>query len=425
MSQWTTGDRRYRTISCRAVPVLLLSLSAGCFSGHATYPEGWAAPATAPPTSATAARQEASHDCPNLAGRYVNAGQLAPDTPRELCESATTSKFRMIGDWFCESSLSMNIAGLGASNSWLELRQPDGDTLVAVSGDPAVPTRELHRSKGDFECTQEGLTRVLRAPMTSFGYEEGDENTATKAYNVFAAVELAFIATGGAQTLKRTFSRLSDGSLVMRVVRSTHGLMVGLPLNYDYSTYVSWAQDASAAATPEGATPAPSTLVARLRPFKAHAFASVWLVSVDGKEISTDELLGRLTMDHGPAEFWDVPQVAEPGPHWLEFYRWGGPRVRYGSVVDLQAGHTYTLAQSPPECDAGSKEPGSAPSHSLSWRDLVIEDTMPGSPAVRTRVRAMCGFAVNRCQQDTECGGEKCMRHPGNDWGFCGTSAPY
>jgi hypothetical protein len=102
----------------------------------------------APP--ATTEQPTAQHACPNLSGRYLDNGALAPNTPPDLCRGAVSDTYRYIGDWLCETSLGMNIAGLSVSGSWLELRQPDADTLVIISGDPAVYPRELHRSKGDF-----------------------------------------------------------------------------------------------------------------------------------------------------------------------------------------------------------------------------------------------------------------------------------
>lgn len=136
------------------------------------------------------------------------------------------------------------------------MRQPDRDTLVVVFSDATTGPVELRRSNGDFDCTAKGLARTLRAPTTNCGYDEGKENTATRAYNVFYGVTNVFLATGGVQTLRRTFARSADGSLVMHVERGTRGLMFGLPVDYDYSTYVSWQQatdDGTASTEPEAA----------------------------------------------------------------------------------------------------------------------------------------------------------------------------
>jgi len=413
-------DTRTTTLHrCRAAPALvLLSLVAGCSSQHAKYPESWAPPVTSVPVADRAQAQEA---CPNIAGRYSNGGTLAPGTPPELCKSATHEEYRIIGDWFCETSLGLNIGGMDASGSWIELRQPDSDTLLIVSGDSTLDPKELHRSKGEFDCTVGGLTRHLRASLTSLGYDQGDENTATKAYNAFAMVELAFVATGGVQTLKRTFSRATDGSLIMHVERGTHGLMFAIPINYDHSTYVSWPVDASASVAPEPTSAAPSTRVARVRPFREHIFATTWLVSIDGKEISSDELLQRLAQRSSATEFWDVTQAVEPGPHWIEWYPWARGRMRYGSVMDLQAGHVYRLAEAPPDCEPASRNLSPASVVPLLWRDLLLEDSQSGVPTVQTRIRALCGVGVKRCQQDSDCGDQECVRAQQSQWGFCGT----
>ena len=207
----------------------------------------------------------------------------------------------------------------------------------------------------------------------------------------------------------------------MHVERETHGLMVGLPLNYEYSTYVSWPVDASASVAPEPPSPAPSMVVARVRPFREHVFATTWLVAIDGIEISSDELLQRLAQRSGSTEFWDVTQAVEPGPHWIEWYPWARAGVRYGSVMDLQAGHVYRLAEAPPDCELASRNSSEASGGPLLWRDLLLEDTQLGAPAVQTRIRALCGVGVKRCQQDTDCGDQQCVHVQQSQWGFCGT----
>jgi hypothetical protein len=416
MDTRTTAFRRYCNGSFRAASFLLLTLAAGCSSQHAQYPQGWAPPVTAAPVA-----DQAQEACPNIAGRYSNGGTLAPGTPPELCKSATHDKFRIIGDWFCETSLGLNIGGMDASGSWIELRQPDDDTLVIIAGDSTLDPKELHRSKGDFDCTTGGLTRHLRASLTSVGYDEGDENTATKAYNAFAMVELAFVATGGVQTLKRTFSRATDGSLIMHVERGTHGLMFAIPINYDHSTYVSWPVDASASVAPEPTSAPPSTRVARVRPFREHVFATTWLVAVDGQEISNDELLQRLEHGSGATEFWDVTQAVEPGPHWVEWYPWNRREARYGSVVTLQAGHVYRLAEAPPDCARPSANSAGTSGGPLLWRNVLVEDLTPGGAAVKTSVRALCGVGMKRCQQNSDCGDQQCIHVQQSQWGFCGT----
>jgi hypothetical protein len=162
-------------------------------------------------------------------------------------------------------------------------------------------------------------------------------------------------------------------------------------------------------------------LVARVRPFREHVFATTWLVAIDGKEISSDELLQRLAQGSGSTEFWDVTQAVEPGPHWIEWYPWARDGVRYGSVMDLQAGHVYRLAEAPPDCVRPSTNSAGTSGGSLLWRDVLVEDSTPGGAAVKTSVRALCGVGVERCQQDADCGDQKCIHVQQGQWGFCGT----
>ena len=388
---------------------------AGCATKHAPYPADWAPS----PTTATVADTEGTVECPDIAGRYSNHGTLAPNTPPELCKSAMHIEYRMIGDWFCETALSLNLASTDAAGSWIDVRQPDHDTLVVVFSDATTDPVELHRSKGDFECTAKGLTRTLRAATTSLGYDEGKENTATRAYNVFSGVTNVLLATGGMQTLRRTFARSADGSLVMHVERGTHALMLGLPINYDYSTYVSWQQatgDGTASTAPEAV---PSAQVARIRPFQDHAFARVWLVAVDGQELRTEEMLDRLYDDRTQHNFWDVTQAIEPGPHWIEYYALQVPTTRFGMLLDLQAGHSYRLAEAPPNC-AMDKDAASV--HQLAWRELLVEDAVLAGATTQLRVPALCGTSTKHCQTDADCTDKQCIKPPGSAWGLCGTA---
>lgn len=395
--------------------VLPLACLSGCFAGHAQYPGEWSLPPKAEmsPGPATVAQ------CPNIEGRYDDQGTLAPDTPEELCGSAHYSKYRTIGDWFCETSLAVNLAGARPHDSWVELRQPDPDTLVVVFGDPALDPVTLQRSRGDFECGAEGLTRTLRASTFSFGYDEGQENAPTKAYNAFATVTNLFLASGGVQTLERSYSPAADGSLVMGVHRHSKGLLVGLPFSNDFSTYVQWQpQPAGLEASP--GTAVPSRQVARLRPFRAHVFGTVWLVGIDGEAPDVQQLLQRMLDQRAGTEFWDVVRPVEPGPHWVEFYPFSRVAPRYGALVDLQAGHSYRLSEPPPDCDIGHARQ-ETPS---DRRELVIEDRHPDGQTSLIRVMAFCGTLESRCQTDQDCAHSDCALYPGAGWGYCGLAPP-
>ncbi len=239
MAELKTGIGFVRaSVAAVACIASLLALSGCVGSGHATRPDS--------PTPATrtevAPQTTTDHACPDLAGRYRNTGRLAPDTPPELCKSALhSSKYRMIGDWECDVSLTSNLAGMDASSAWVEVRQPDDDTLVVSWANPSVPFVELHRSKKDFDCTAEGLTRDLKASIESQGNDQGQESAALKTYNAVNTVEMLLLASGGVQTLHRTFSKAANGSLLMHVERTTRGVyLLVLPVDKDYSTWVTW-----------------------------------------------------------------------------------------------------------------------------------------------------------------------------------------
>ena len=377
---------------------------AGCAAKHAPYPADWAPS----PTTAPIAGANGKAECPDISGRYNNLGTLAPNTPQELCSSAMHIKYRMIGDWFCETTLSRNLASSDPAGVLIDVRQPDRDTLVIFSDFTTEPV-ELRRSKGDFDCTAQGLTRTLRAPTTSLGYDEGTENTATQIYNVFSSVTNAFLATGGVQTLRRTFARSADGSLVMHVERSTHGLMIGLPINYEYSTYVTWRPitPADSAADPAGDSVRELVRTATWLPYRKWLMAPPWLVAVGDRE-------------YGPR-----PVEVVPGSQWVEFYAFDARKPRYGALFNLEAGHTYQLADEPPQCTpAGEVDaPGSAVS--LQWREVVVHDSVATRVVATHRLRMMCGAGVRRCTADEDCdSAERCSLYPGAGWGYCAGAAP-
>jgi hypothetical protein len=401
--------RSHAASACRialaAAPLLLV---AGCFSGHATYPQGWSPAVAQSATQADSAAGAVSTACPNLEGRYSNRGELASSTPRDLCEGPSRN-YRYVGDWRCETGLASNIAGLDLSSfDTVVLRQPDADTLEVLSGASAAVSRELHRSKGDFDCKDEGLARRLIAPALSFG-DETDAPLAVDAINAFRAAMGVFMASAGLQTLTRTFTRAADGSLVMTVERATFGLVVGLPYGYEYSTYVIWPPAAvsnSQADPVRDSQRAPEPTVTWL-PFRTWLMGPAWFVAVDDRE------------------YGFRPVDVDPGLHWVEFYALDARKPRYGTMVDLEAGHTYQLADGPPDCSPTRGADGKDAGDQLQWREVQVSDRVEGQPATIHTVKMMCRRGAHRCEADTECDrGERCVHYPGGGWGYCGTSPP-
>ena len=374
--------------------ILPMLLASGCFSGQATYPDDWA-----PPQASTASKIAAGSEtmsCPKIEGRYGNGGTLAATTPPEMCQGAVSRKYRYIGDWLCETSLALNIAGVDKTSfTTIALRQPDDDTLQVLSGDDAVILKELRRSKGDFDCNPDGLVRRLNASVMSVGEEAGDESDFVKGYNAFGSAMRLLIASGGVQSLARTFTKAADGSLVMAVQRSTYGLIIGLPYGHEYSTFVTWPVVESSAHSADGVTAAPSVEpTATWLPYKSWLMARPWLIAIGDREFGIHAV--------------DVV----PGKHWIEFFTFDARLPRYGTMATLEAGHTYQLDEVPPPCDALGTEP--------QWRTVRVKDLV-GDKVIATRdLEAMCGVGARRCESDADCSeGESCNHYPEGAFGFC------
>jgi hypothetical protein len=219
-----------RTSPIRVIAGLLLALfaaaSTGCVrTSSMAYPQDWA------PSAASEKAQ-----CPQIAGRYVNAGEIANGTNPGLFRTGSRHEYR--AEWRSDSVLSHNIAE-GGSGDWVELRQPDRDTLIVVLSDPTAQVRELHRSR-DFTCSVRGLDRRLHAGLTSVGNNSDHESALLAGFNGVEMAYSAALGTGGMRTLTRSFKPASDGSLVMTVTQSETGLMLLIPFHERQETYVRW-----------------------------------------------------------------------------------------------------------------------------------------------------------------------------------------
>ena len=206
-----TERERVATIRRRLVQgagVALAVLIGGCVRQTSlTYPDAWS-----PPFSSRG-------ECPHLAGRYVNAGELASGTAPALC---SVGRYRRRGEWHCDTSLSRNLADI-ESGERLELRQPDDDTLVIVSSDPRVEVKTLRRSAGDFSCSAGVLERRLHASLMSLGTDAAHSSVLLASYNGLGTAYGAALGTGGVRTLTRRFRTAADGDLTMEVSRSGPG----------------------------------------------------------------------------------------------------------------------------------------------------------------------------------------------------------
>jgi len=223
-----------RSLFRLAVLVPLL-LAGGCFfRERATAPPGWEA--------ADVASKEDGGPCPSIIGRYAVGGELDPTTPEQLCHTSG-AEYEWALDWLCDTNLATNLISRDSAASWIEIQQPDPDTLRLIFADTSEAPIELHRSKGNFGCSTTGITRVQRDVWrlaTNYGVSGGEEPVAGKTISRTMAAMSTLFAYGGIQTLGRTFRIDTEGALVMEIVRSRHGLMLGIPVLEVYSTFVTW-----------------------------------------------------------------------------------------------------------------------------------------------------------------------------------------
>jgi hypothetical protein len=214
----------------------------GCVT-RGPYPAGWAAPEPAP-----------ASDCPRIEGRYANSGSLASGADSQICQSLGDSRRSL--HWACDTSLASNLTGIEATD-WVELRQPDADTLIVVSSDPSVDPAELHRSNGDFSCGPEGLTRKQYASATSVGDASGHPSAGLTIFNGFRFALGALTLSGGVTTLTRTYNPAGDSSLVMAISLTDTFLYMAIPFHVADETFVRWERWVPKPETPTEPTATP------------------------------------------------------------------------------------------------------------------------------------------------------------------------
>jgi len=389
----------------------------------APYPDTWSR-ATAIPEAA----------CPRLVGRYTNAGEVAPGTNEFSCMGRHSKYGPYRGEWCGETALSQNIGDV-ASGDWVELRQPDKDTLVVISSDPTVAVRELHYRRGDFTCSGEGLERQLHTSAASHGNNSDKGSVALDTINVTSTAYGAALASVGVRTLTRRFSMASDGSLVMAVSQSEGGVLLLIPYHEHYETFVRWAPIApplggDAAPTPSigPAGPPPSDLPsAHVGIFDATngtMWSKVKVTNLDGSPVNTY------------AGYKGEPIAMEPGRHWIQVGllspHWIPPRdvdTKYAFEMEAVAGHRYLIPSKPSTCLAPGNIDAALSSASVYHARLSVIDEVPGSRGHSLDVEALCVSARSHVcvplEANTEAtaDGLTCVRLEGWSRGFYGKDA--
>jgi hypothetical protein len=390
----------------QATAVALALLLSGCVrSTTATYPDQWS------PRAATAAAA-----CPALAGRYHDQGEVAHGT---TCRQSRTPGR---GEYRCDTSLSRNIAEVTAGD-WVELRQPDADTLLIVSSDPTIDVKELHRSRGDFSCSAQGLERHLHASLSSIG----DNSRSSAGLAVYNGMGTAFNAASagflGVRSLTRTFTTTADGSLIMDVSVSETGVVLLIPFHMKDEGYVRWsrveAPAVDAAGSPAGTAgtvDAPSAHVARF----TSSGGILHPVSV--------------TTETGDTAERGNPVALAPGKRWVQL-QMGDHTLRplrdfdavYGFELDAVAGHHDRLAHRPDSCLPPGNVDAALASRLIGRTQLALVDEAPGGKERPFTVGAVCiaGWPPRLCAvsdpaREPSSDGSLCLLAQGSSRGFYG-----
>jgi hypothetical protein len=337
------------------------------------------------------------------------------------------------GEWCGETALSQNIGDL-RSGDWVELRQPDKDTLVVVSSDPTVGVKTLHHQRGDFSCSGKDLERQLHTSAASRGDNSNESSAALGTLNATSTAFGAAMASGGVRTLTRRFSTAADGSLVMAVSQSEAGLLLLIPYHEHYETFVRWAlvapplgdaapapSDAAAGAPP---TDLPSAHVGLFDATNGSMWSKVKVTNLDGSPVNTY------------AGYKGEPIAMEPGRHWVQVtVRWSHsipPRdfdTKYAFEMEAVAGHRYRIPSKPSTCLAAGNIDAALASSSVYHAHLSIIDEVSGSRGRSLDVEALCVTARSylcvplAAGTDAPADGLNCVRLEGWSWGYHGKDA--
>jgi hypothetical protein len=414
MRTWTTSAMRGWIVALLGLPS-----SACVHTSSVAYPKDW---------SPAAAVEKV--ECPQIAGRYVDAGEIADGSiPGQFLVG---SRYKYRAEWRSDTMLSHNIAE-GGSGDWVELRQPDKDTLIMVSSDPTVAVKELHRSHGDFSCSTHGLERQVHASLTSFGDNKDHTSPERAAFNGLEMAYAATLGTGGVRTLTRSFKPTVDGSLVMTVSQSETGLVLLIPYHKKNESFVRWQRsDVS-----PGDAPTAAGETKAVTPHRDIPSAHVGLFE------STNGFLHHVrvsNLDGDPTNtnIWqDAPPIAlTPGRHWIGIDQIDHqliPLRDFNTVVsfEIQAdpGHRYRLDKRPPACLAPGDVDLALASSRVYRTRVALLDEAPGVPTRHFEVDAQCVSGWTRVCNTSELSpdesgrGRACVALNGSIYGYFGSDA--
>ena len=203
------------------VYIIAVSLVVGGCAFTSPYPPDW------PPVA-----EEEHGRRHHIEGRYLNAG---------VSEGGYCSPSGSVYTLDCDIDLSSNILSgrpsaldRGRASRWVEFKQPDDNTLVIELDDRKAPII-LKQSDGDFTIGSDGLTVSQSGSGYRFRHEE------MKDWEVIGATTAgAIIGTGSLDTISRSFRRLKDGSLLMKVKESHAGGILAIPFYFSTTQHIRW-----------------------------------------------------------------------------------------------------------------------------------------------------------------------------------------
>jgi hypothetical protein len=401
------------------VALLGLASTACMHTSSVAYPKDWAPAAVVEKV-----------ECPQIAGRYVDAGEIAEGTNPAQFKTGSRNIYR--AEWRSDTMLSHNIAE-GGSGAWVELRQPDQDTLIMVSSDPTVAVKELHLSHGDFSCSSHGLERQVHAALTSIGDNRDHASVAVTGFNGVEMAYSAFFGTAGMRTLTRSFKPAEDGSLLMTVSQSQTGLILLIPYHEKSESFVRWQRsdagpsDAPSIAaeanvvSPYGDIPSEHVgLFESMNGFLHHVRVS----NLDGDPTNTN-----LWQDARPV-------ALSPGQHWIGVDQIDHRMIPLrdfntvvGFAINADPGHRYRLDKRPPACLAPGDVDQALTSSRVYRTRVALLDEAPGIPTRHFEVDAQCVSGWTRVCNTSEIivddsgTGRACIALNGSEYGYLGSDA--
>jgi hypothetical protein len=190
------GDLACYPLVARVCLLLAALLLSGCFRAYTTvYPPEWPQAKALP-----------AETCPDIAGRYLNAGIGSPgwDSNMKYFCTGYPQGWGRRPSWVCDTSLWQDLVDDPSLRSAraIEIQQPDSATLLISSpDDPSIQPRTLSLGHGDFKCDASGFT------MSRAGSDMDAVPT------VVSVLVLHF----GIASSSRSFRPLGNGSLLMNV----------------------------------------------------------------------------------------------------------------------------------------------------------------------------------------------------------------